>query len=74
MIGCKDLEVAGEVESHPGVGEPGATVGVQLPAAAKAVPPIGQLVVAVHLWSLSELESGVKVHGRTLTLGFVLHT
>ena len=38
------------------------------------MPPIGQLVVAVHLWSLSELESGVEVHGQTLTLGFVLHT
>ena len=28
MLGCKDVEVAGEVELHPGVGEPGATMGM----------------------------------------------
>ena len=66
MFGCKDLEVAGEVESHPRVGEPGATMGMYPLAAAEGVPPIGQ-PVAVHLSSLFELESGVEVHGQTLT-------
>ena len=28
MFSCKDLEVAGEVESHPGLGEPGETMGM----------------------------------------------
>ena len=63
----------GEVESHPEVGEPGATMGMWPPAAARAAPPIGQLVVTVHLWSLSKSEPGVKVHGQTLTLDLVLH-
>ena len=48
-------------------------MGMWPPAAAEAAPPIGLLVVAVHLLSLSESESGVKVHGQTLTLDFVLH-
>ena len=45
-------------------------MGMWPPAAAKAASPIGQLVVTVHLWSMSKLASGVKVHGQTLTLDF----
>ena len=49
-------------------------MGMWPPAAAvEDAPPTGQFVVAVHLLSLSESDSGVKVHGQTLTLGFVLH-
>ena len=44
LFGCNDVGVAGEVESHPGVREPEATMGMWPPAAAEAVPPIGQLL------------------------------
>ena len=71
-FGSNDRGVAGEVESHPGAGEPRETMGMWPHAAAKAAPPNGHFV-AVHLLSLSESESGVKVHCQTLTLDFVLH-
>ena len=47
-FGCNDIGVPGEVESHPGVGEPGATMGMWPPAVAKVVPPVGQFAVLVH--------------------------
>ena len=72
-FGCIDGGVAGEVELHLRVWEPGATKDMWQPGPAKLVPPNGQLVVTVHLLSLSESESGVKVHGQTLTSDFVLH-
>ena len=68
-----DVGVVGEVESHPVVGEPEATMGMWPNAAAEAAPPTGQFVVTVHLLSLPESGTGVEVHGQTLTLDFVLH-
>ena len=55
------------------MGEPEATVGMWLPVVAGVAPLTGQAVVSVHLLSLSGSESGVVVHGQTLTFDFVLH-
>ena len=59
--------MVGEVELHPVMGEPGATMGIWPPDPAEAAPSTGQFVVTVHLLALSESDSGVKVHGQTLT-------
>ena len=73
LSGQDDVEVVGEVESHPVVGDPEATMGMWPPAVAGVVPPTSQSVVSVHLLSLSGSESGAVVHGQTLTLDSVLH-
>ena len=67
MPGQNDVWVVVEVGSHLVVGGPGEAMGVWPLAGPEAVPPTGQFVVAVHLLFLSESESGVKVHGQTLT-------
>ena len=55
MFGCKDVEVAGEVESHLGVGEPGATMGMQPPATAEvALPLVNLLLQCIYCLCLSQ--------------------
>ena len=48
FAGCNNAQVAGEVELYLEVGEPGATMGCWLPAAAEDAPLTGQLGIVVH--------------------------